>query len=483
MQKLLIIDDERNLLYSMAKALQRESLEVMTAETAAQGVSKVREQKPHAVILDIRLPDAHGLEVFDEIHAIDPSIPVIIVTAFSTMDTAVEAMKRGAYEYLVKPIELDCLREHVELALEMNRARDDGGLIDAAAESRVEQLIVGHSSAIQEVFKAIGRIAPRDITVLIQGESGTGKELIAEAIWKHSRRSEESFLTINCAAISETILESELFGHERGAFSGADRLRIGKFEQVDRGTLFLDEIGDMSGTTQAKVLRLLQDGSFQRVGGNETRRANVRIIAATNRNLEEMVAEGEFREDLYYRLRGFVIAVPPLRERIDDLELLVRHFIHVFGRELGRRVRAVTPEAMRCLEMYHWPGNIRELQIVVRHALLHAVGETITSGSLPNVLRGLPQNGNGEFRRDSGAYELYTMVDDLLARNNRNLYRDLHSAVDRVLLQKVLNHVDGNQVQAAQILGISRTTLRNRLSELEIGQQLQDCSDSGHGDG
>lgn len=468
MQRLLVVDDERNLLYSMTKALQGDSLAVITAETAAQGVSMVRTEKPDAVILDVRLPDAHGLDAFNEIRAIDPSIPVIIITAFSTMDTAVEAMKRGAYEYLVKPIELNCLREHVQRALETSRANHTTGFLDAGEESRVEQLIVGQSPAIQEVFKSIGRIAPQDITVLIQGESGTGKELIAEAIWKHSMRADEAFLTINCAAIPETILESELFGHERGAFTGADRLRIGKFEQVDGGTLFLDEIGDMSSLTQAKVLRLLQDGSYQRVGSNDTRRGNVRIIAATNRNLEKMVAQGTFREDLYYRLRGFVIDVPPLRERLEDLEPLIKHFVQTFGRELGRQIRVVTPEAMRCLEMYHWPGNVRELQIVVRHAILHAVGETVTSGSLPSTLRNAGGGAHPGSLSHSGTDGIAELVGDLLARNNRNLYRKLHSAVDRVLLQRVLEHVDGNQVQAAQILGISRTTLRNRLSELEL---------------
>ncbi|MCB1691964.1 MAG: sigma-54-dependent Fis family transcriptional regulator [Pseudomonadales bacterium] len=467
MQRLLVVDDEPNLRYSMTKALQSDSLQVITAETGAQAISMVHAERPHAIILDVRLPDAHGLDVFNEIRGIDPAIPVIIVTAFSTMDTAVEAMKRGAYEYLVKPIELDCLREHVQRALEISRANQAFDSFDPVEEHRAEQLIVGKSPAIQEVFKAIGRIAPQDITVLIQGESGTGKELIAEAIWKHSLRAGNAFLTINCAAIPETILESELFGHERGAFTGAHRTRIGKFEQVDGGTLFLDEIGDMSSMTQAKVLRLLQDGSFQRVGGNHTHRGNVRIIAATNRDLEEMVAQGKFREDLYYRLCGFVIDVPPLRERIEDLEPLVQHFVMTFGRELGRQIRVITPEAMHCMEMYRWPGNVRELQIVVRHALLHAVGETVTSGSLPSTLRGGAKSGDAS-SHDSRDDVLASLVDDVLVGNNQNVYRKVHSALDRVLLQKVLDHVDGNQVQAAEILGISRTTLRNRLRELEL---------------
>ncbi|BBO34816.1 sigma-54-dependent transcriptional regulator [Lacipirellula parvula] len=467
-QKLLIIDDEPNLLYSMTKALRHDSLEVLNAGTAAQGIELVRSEQPHAVILDVRLPDASGLDVFTEIHAIDPRIPVIIITAYSSMETAVEAMKRGAYEYLLKPIELDKLREHVERALEISRTNDESTIL-ANEEPRSQQRIVGHSPAIQEVFKAIGRVAQQDITVLIQGESGCGKELIAEAICAHSARAAGPFLAINCAAISETILESELFGHEKGSFTGADRLRIGKFEQVDGGTLFLDEIGDMSGVMQAKVLRLLQDGSFQRVGSNETLRANVRIIAATNRNLEAMVAEGTFREDLYYRLRGFVIDVPPLRERLEDLEPLVSHFVSIFNRELGRQVRVVSPEAMRRLEMYRWYGNVRELQAVVKYALLHAVGDAITSGSLPPIVRGDHDETGSTAGPADGVAAIASMVRDQLARTDRNLYRDIHSAVDRILLDQVLAHVDGNQVQAAQVLGISRTTLRNRLSELEIG--------------
>jgi DNA-binding NtrC family response regulator len=468
-QKLLIIDDEPNLLYSMTKALQRDSLRVITAETGAHGIGKVRLESPHAVVLDVRLPDAHGLDVFNEIRAIDARVPVIIVTAFSTMETAVEAMKRGAYEYLLKPIELDTLRGLIDRALEINRDGDASAISDAISEPRTDARIVGGSPAIQEVFKAIGRVAPQDITVLIQGESGSGKELVAEAIREHSARANGPFMAVNCAAIPETILESELFGHERGAFTGADRLRIGKFEQVDGGTLFLDEIGDMSPATQAKVLRLLQDGSFQRMGSNETRRANVRIVAATNRNLEAMVASESFREDLYYRLRGFVIEVPPLRERLEDLEPLVGHFVRSFNKELGRQVQTVTAEAMRCLKMYHWPGNVRELQSAIRYSLLHAVGDAITSGSLPPHVRGESSPESSGAGAASRSAALVAMVNEQLARHDQNLYRNIHSAVDCALLPEVLRHVDGNQVQAAQILGISRTTLRNRLSELELG--------------
>ncbi|WP_437185350.1 sigma-54-dependent transcriptional regulator [Planctomicrobium sp. SH668] len=475
-QKLLIIDDETNLLYSMAKALKRDSIEVITADTAAAGLGKVRLEKPDAVVLDVRLPDAYGLDVFDEIRKMIPNMPVIIITAFSTMETAVEAMKRGAYEYLLKPIELAVLKDLVNRALEISRSDRSSRSLHPNYEPRPDQQIVGSSPAMQEVFKAIGRVAPQDITVLIQGESGSGKELVAEAIREHSLRAKGPFLAMNCAAIQETILESELFGHEKGAFTGADRARIGKFEQVDGGTLFLDEIGDMSSATQAKVLRLLQDGSFQPVGSNETRRANVRVIAATNRNLEKMVAEGVFREDLYYRLRGFVIEIPPLRNRLDDLESLVMHFIKQFNQELGKSIESITEEAMRCMKMYHWPGNVRELQSTMRYALLYAVGDTITSGSLPPHIRGDVRSNDQASVIDGEQLSIAALISSQLSRNSQNLYRNIHSSVDRILLNKVMDFADGSQVQAAQVLGISRTTLRARLNELELPGDRSPCS-------
>ncbi len=477
LRKLLIIDDEQNVLYSMKKALQSDVLEVITADTAASGIGKVRLEKPDAVVLDLRLPDGHGLGVFNEIHESFPRLPVIIVTAFSTMETAVEAMKRGAYEYLLKPIELQVLKDLVERALEISRIDTSSSSVGPLA-AREDQKIVGRSQAMQEVFKAIGRVAPQDIPVLIQGESGSGKELIAEAIREYSLRAKGPYLAINCAALQETVLESELFGHERGAFTGAEKSRIGKFEEVHGGTLFLDEVGDMSGTTQAKVLRLLQDGSFQPVGSNETRTADVRIIAATNRNLEKMVSEGLFREDLFYRLRGFVITVPSLRERMDDLELLAMHFLEKFNRELGKNIQTVTAGAMRCLEAYPWPGNIRELQSVIRYAMLYAVGDTITSSSLPPHLRA-DTVGSVDLKSDQDAMSLSKLIDVQIAQSSTNVYRNVHSAVDLMLLNKVLEISQGNQVQAAQILGISRTTLRNRLNELESFKKKRPaCTDS-----
>src|SRR5262249_33174025 len=368
MPSLLVVDDEANVLYSLAKSLQSDTLEVLTAQTGREGIELVERRRPDAAILDVRLSDLSGLEVFDRIRQIDPRLPVIIITAYAATETAIEAMKRGAFEYLLKPIDFHQLREVVQRALELSRFRHVPAVFDDAEVTDASDRIVGRSAAMQEVYKAIGRVACQDVTVLILGESGTGKELVARALYHHSARAAATFLTINCAAIPEPLLESELFGHERGAFTGAERRRIGKFEQAHQGTLFLDEIGDMSAATQAKVLRVLQEQRFERLGGNEIITTDVRVIAATNKNLEDEVAPGRFRRDLLYRLNGFTIHLPPLRERRDDLPLLIEHFIRLFSRGLHRNIHSVTPEAQRCLEEYAWPGNIRELQSVLKYA-------------------------------------------------------------------------------------------------------------------
>ena len=386
MPTLLIVDDEPNLLYSLKKGFESDELRVFTAETAEQGIDAVRKHGPDAVILDVRLPDMSGLDAFNQIRHIDARLPVIIITAFSTTETAIEAMKRGAYEYLLKPVDFDKLYNIVERALEISRMSRVPAMFDAEPDAAADH-IVGRSQAMQEVYKAIGQVAPQDVNVLILGESGTGKEMIARAIYQHSRRSKGPFLAINCAALPESLLESELFGHERGSFTGADKRRIGKFEQVDGGTIFLDEIGDMTPATQSKVLRLLQDGTFERVGSNETMRVDVRAIAATNRNLETLVKEGEFREDLFYRLHVFTIELPALRDRADDIPILVEHFIKLFNCELGKNVRSIAPDAMQMLLQHDWPGNVRELQSAIKHALVRNVGEVLTVDSFPASCR------------------------------------------------------------------------------------------------
>src|SRR6266852_4343483 len=351
MPTLLIIDDEPNVLYSLEKSLRSDALAVLTAASARQGIELVQGQRPDAVILDVRLSDMHGMEAFDRIRQLDPRLPVILITAYATTETAIEAMKRGAFEYLIKPVDFHQLQDVVAKALELSRSRHVPAVFEELAEPEdsVVDRIVGRCSAMQEVYKAIGRVAPLDVPVLIVGESGTGKELVARALYQHSSRSQATFLAINCAAIPEALLESELFGHERGAFTGADQRRIGKFEQANHGTIFLDEIGDMSSTTQPKVLRLLQEQRFERLGGNETIQTDVRVIAASNQNLEELVAAGRLRQDLYYRLKVFTIQLPPLRERMDDLPLLVEHFIKLLNRDLGKQVRSASADTMSLL--------------------------------------------------------------------------------------------------------------------------------------
>jgi two-component system nitrogen regulation response regulator GlnG len=482
MSRLLVIDDEPNLRYSLVKSLHSDTLEVETRGTAAEGIEEIRRQPPDAVILDVRLPDMPGLDAFDEIRRIDSRLPVIIITAFSTTETAIEAMKRGAFEYLLKPVDFHQLRELVNKAIELSRLRHVPAVFaddELPDDDRVDR-IVGHTPEMQELYKAIGRVAPLDVPVLVQGESGTGKELVARAIYQHSSRSQGPFLAINCAAIPEGLLESELFGHEKGAFTGADRRRIGKFEQADKGTLFLDEIGDMTLATQPKLLRLLQEQQFERVGGEETIRTDVRVIAATNQDLERKAAAGKFRYDLLYRLKVFTIYLPPLRVRKDDLPLLVTHFLKLLNRDLRKRVASIAPEALRVLEAYAWPGNVRELQSAIKHAYVQSVGEVITVDCLPTHLRdesaALPEGADPA----PGGVQIADMIGELMRRGESDIYQKVTNAVDRVVLETVLRQVKGNQVHASEVLGISRTTLRAKMRSLGLAIEKQLLPESGN---
>ncbi len=466
MPTLLVVDDEPNVLYSLETSLRSDTLEVQPASTGRQALDLVRLHPPDAVLLDVRLTDMSGLEAFDRMRQIEPRLPVIFITAYATTETAIEAMKHGAFEYLLKPVDFRQLREVVGRAVELNRlARVPAVFEDTEHSDADVDRIVGGCPAMQEVYKTIGRIAPQDVTVLVLGESGTGKELVARALYQHSRRADKPFLAINCAAIPEALLESELFGHERGAFTGADRRRIGKFEQADGGTIFLDEIGDMTAATQAKVLRLLQEQRFERLGGNEPIQTDVRVLAATNHDLEKAVAEGRFRPDLFYRLNGFTVRLPPLRERREDLPALVEHFIRVGNPALGRQVRSASPEAMDLLARHGWPGNVRELQSTIRYALVHATGEVLTPDCLPDGVReGRPRLS--ATAGEAGPPDLAQLVGALLRSGDREIYRKASLAADRVILEAVLHHARGSQVQASELLGISRTTLRAKLRAL-----------------
>ena len=469
---LLVIDDEESILHFFRRAFPGPGAHLVTAGSATEGLERVTFDRPDAVILDIDLPDQSGLEAFRQIHQVAPKTPVIFITGHGTTATAIEAMSLGAYEYLLKPLELDPLCDLVARAFEVSRLMRVPAIVaEGGQPADAPDLIVGRCGPMQEVYKAIGRVAPLDVTVLLLGETGTGKEVAARAIYHYSRRSAGPFLAINCAAIPEALLESELFGHERGAFTGADQRRIGKFEQVSGGTIFLDEIGDMSSATQAKVLRLLQEQRFERVGANDTIQTDVRVIAATNKNLSALVDEGKFRQDLFYRLNGFTIQIPPLRERREDLPLLTEHFLRLYNRELGKNVRSVTPETKRLLETHHWPGNVRELQSALKYAMVHATGEILTPDCLPEICR--PAHASGPLPVSSiapvgGSLEVSQYVRQLLENHPSEVYRQVTAAVDRVLLDEVLRHVKGNQLQAAELLGISRTTLRAKLRSLGL---------------
>jgi two-component system nitrogen regulation response regulator GlnG len=473
--KLLVVDDDPLILKVLRFAIPAEDVELRTAMTAAEGFQSFVNNRPDAVLLDIRLPDESGLELFKRMQNIDPKVPVILMTGHSTAEVAIDAMRLGAFDYISKPMDPDALSHLIAQALAVARLMRVPAVMPGAAPTvESADLFIGRSPAMQEVFKSIGRVAPQDVTVLILGESGTGKEMVARSIYHYSKRADKPFLAINCAAIPEPLLESELFGHERGAFTGAERRRIGKFEQCHGGTLFLDEIGDMTPLTQSKVLRVLQDRQFERVGGNETIKADVRVIAATNRDLASLMAAGRFRDDLYYRLNVFTIALPPLRERIDDIPLLVQHFLANFNRELGKEVTTIDPEAMALLQSYSWPGNIRELQSVLKQSLLRASGPVLLADFLPTGLRSGTTTPSP--RADDSLPDVLHFVRSALAAGKSNLHADTIATVEKILLAEVMTQSAGNISQAARILGISRPTLRAKLAELlpELSQSSQE---------
>jgi two-component system nitrogen regulation response regulator GlnG len=466
---LLVDDDPAMTLDQVTHALGPQGIRVEVAQTAEEGLRQVAARPPDVILLDVHLPDLSGLEAYQRIRQIDGRIPVIFITWAATADTAIEAMKEGAYDYLFKPLDLARLRGVVVQALELGRLmRRPAVVAQTPSEEDCGDAIIGRCPPMGEVYKAIGRVAAQNVIVLITGESGTGKELVARALYQHSLRSRAPFLAINCAAIPEALLESELFGHEKGAFTGADRRRIGKFEQCNGGTLFLDEIGDMPLATQAKVLRLLQDQSFERVGGNETVRTDVRLIAATHRDLKAWSAQGKFRQDLFYRLSVFAIPLPPLRERGDDLPLLIQHYLRRFSRELGRQVREITPEAQELLSRHPWPGNIRELQGVLKQAILQATGTVLVPAFLPEGLGVPPEASAGSAPQTEDEFPFASFILRRLEEGTTGLSAEAHQQLDRLLLRLALRHTRGNQVQAARALGISRQTLRAKTRDLGL---------------
>jgi DNA-binding NtrC family response regulator len=473
MSKLLVIDDDRTVLKLVEKAFADSDLIIHAASDPESGMSLLRSEIPDVLLLDIMLPNISGLELASQIRTIDPKLPVIFITASDESDVAIEAMTLGAYDYLLKPLDVANLQDLVERALETRRQMQLPVIMQESAELPTEgDALVGCSPSMLEVYKQIGRVAPQNVAVIIRGESGTGKELIARAIYQHSRRKNECYLAVNCAALSDTLLESELFGHEKGAFTGADRRHIGKFEQSNRGTIFLDEVGDMSPLTQAKVLRLLQEKKFERVGGKETIEVDVRVISATNKPLEQMIKDNEFRLDLYHRLNAFEIHLPPLLDRGDDFDLLINHFLSLFNRQLEKKIVGFSEEALAIFKSYHWPGNIRELQSTVRKCMLMATGPVILPEFLPRDL--LDRNTKfvprveGLWNHAEDSFDLNDFISRTISEGRSELYAETLAAMERVLLRMVLQHHGGNQSRAAEQLGITRGSLRNKIRSLGI---------------
>ena len=466
---LLVADPDPSMALTFRQLLRARGVdaELLAATTMEETIHQLTQYRPHAVILNLHMHDNAGLKALDVVRRIDANCPVILISHDYDGQTAIEAMKRGAYDYLTTPLTACKVLPLVSAAFQVSRSlRSADPAAQEPSREDVQGAIVGRSPAIQEIYKTIGRVAPHDLTVLILGESGTGKELVARALHQHGLRAHAPFLAMNCAAIPETLLESELFGHEKGAFTGAERQRIGKFEQCNGGTIFLDEIGDMTALTQAKILRLLQDQQFERVGGNATIRTDVRVIAATHRPLEELVAAGHFRCDLYYRLSVFSIALPPLRGRVEDLPLLVDHFLAKYSRELGKEVRSVSPEALSILAAHSWPGNVRELQSTIKQALVRAHGPVLLPDFLPPTLSQGEATGQ---QGDAAAYPaLDRFIQERLDAGATNLYSEVHAQSDRQLLEAVLQHTRGNQLRAARILGVTRAKLRARLRALDM---------------
>jgi len=466
MNKILIADDESTVRYSFRKLLKDENYQVIEAANGLEALTLFSKERPDLVVLDIEMPGMTGLEAIKRIKATDPQVPVIIITAFGTSERVIEAMKHGAFEYLEKPFDIDKLRKVIQEAFEIRMMSGDGILAEASGEdSNLEDRIIGKSSAIKEVYKMIGRVAASDVSVLITGESGTGKELVARAIHHYSNRADKPFLTINCAAIPDALLESELFGYEKGSFTDASKSKAGKFEAADSGTIFLDEIGDMSFPLQAKLLRVLQEGTFERLGSNKVQQVNVRIVAATNKNLENAIQEKQFREDLYYRLKVITITLPPLRIRKEDIPLLTEYFIARHTRAMKIPAITVTKDTMEKIMAYSWPGNVRELENELKRAVLLSKNQIITPDLLDlkpspqKVLERGPEKARGSLFPENP--ENYS----------GNLYHHVISQVERDLISKALEHTRGNQVKAAKLLGISRVMLHERMEKYGLASE------------
>ena len=469
-KRILVVDDEEGVRWALTKALERAGYRVDLAADGPGGLAAAENPEIDLVLLDVRLPGRDGLSVLRDLRKRRPELPVIMMTAYGTLQVAVEAMKQGAYDYIGKPFDMDEVLLVVGKALEAQALAREVTQLRQLTDERLDLGgIVGGSPAMQQIFKAVGKVAGTDLTVLLRGESGTGKELVARAVHENSRRKGRPFVPVNCAAIPRELLESELFGHEKGAFTGAAAARRGRFEQADGGTVFLDEVGDMHLSLQTKLLRVLQDRRIERLGGEGSIPVDVRIVAATNQDLESAVSTRAFREDLFYRLNVVTIHLPPLRDRREDIPALVAHFLAAFAREQQTGPKVFSADALELLSAYRWPGNVRELENVIKRTAALTPGSMVLPDQLPDAIR------KGARAEDLAAapeeFPVAWMRGEI-ARHKDTLDGRLHAhfvaCVERPLLTLVLRRTGGNQVQAAELLGINRNTLRKRMRELGV---------------
>ncbi len=467
MSTILIIDDDDQLRKSFTRLLSEEGFTVKSAASGEAGLKSVREQLPDLVVLDVRLPGMSGLETFKAIHALEHRLPVIIMTAFGTTETAIEATKLGAFDYVLKPFDVPDMLLTIRQALDAGRFMRSPIAMNGAPDNAASEAIIGRSPVMQEVYKSIGRVAATDATVLIRGESGTGKELAARAVYQHSLRSKKPFLVINCVAIPDTLLESELFGYEKGAFTGAAHRRVGKIEQASGGTIFLDEIGDMPLNLQAKMLRLLQEKSVERLGGRETIPVDVRIIAATNRDLEALIGQGQFREDLYYRLKVITIWLPPLSQRTGDISLLADYFLSRFAKELGIDNPGLSREALSSLQKFPWPGNVRELANTLQKTLIFNRGTPISAEDIAKASgERTPETAAATISAEEAIRQWARR--QIMGQQEGNVFEACMDRFASLLIAEALSITGGNRSRAAKLLGLSRPTLHSKIEKFSL---------------
>jgi nitrogen regulation protein NR(I) len=478
MGKILVVDDEVDVLAAIQKMLDLGGHEVVTARKAESALEMLEEQDPDVVLMDIRLPGMSGLEAFKRIRQLRPRLPVVVMTGYGTTDSAIEATKLGAFEYVIKPFRPQILLKIIDQALECVRLMQGQVALARMPDAPAGDAIIGETPVMQEVYKAIGRVAQTDATVLVRGETGTGKELVARAIYQHSRRSQAPMLLINIAAVPEPLLESEFFGHERGAFTGASSRRIGKLERAIGGTVFLDEIGDIPHGIQVKILRVLQERQFERVGGNDTIEADIRVIAATNHNLERAIAEGRFREDLYHRLHVVTIHVPPLRDRHEDIPLLTNYFVGRFAQRLQLERPALTEAALQVLCSHPWPGNVRELEHCVQRAVIFSRGYPIQAQDVHRALERQEDDARSVTKASlhgtttKEEEDLRTFIREYLASHGgESTYREIMDLIEKLLVVEALRRTGGNQTRAAQLLGLARPTFQTKMQRFGIRRE------------